>query len=148
MSEKHPNDKFMKKNTFLIRFIDIGLILLFGFIIISDITIKTQIDLPGSEEAVETEVKEMTLIVIEVSKNGQFRVIDAESEQLYGRVSTNESLSELLFGLRNRLQAAGREVVAIIELDEAISMQQLVDVLDICDDIGIPKNINVPSLRL
>jgi biopolymer transport protein ExbD len=138
----------MKKNTFLIRFIDIGLILLFGFIIISDITIRTQIELPGSNEAVDSEVKEMTLIVIEVRKDGQFRVVNAESEFLYGRATNNESLFDVLLKVKGTLQREGRNIVAIIEPEESISMQQLVDVLDICDEVGIPKNINVPSLRL
>jgi len=90
----------------------------------------------------------MILIVIEVKKNGQFRVVDAESEQLYGSAMTKEVLMDVLLSTRNRFQRDGGELVAIIEPEESISMQQLVDVLDICDEIGIPKNINVPSLRL
>jgi biopolymer transport protein ExbD len=138
----------MKKNTFLIRFIDIGLILLFGFVIISDITIRSQIEMPGSDPTISQEVIQHTLLIIEILPGNEFRVTEAETEISHGVLTGLDQLASVLMGLNRHFVEIGKAAVAVIEPDDNISMQSLVDVLDTCDRLGIPKNINVPALRL
>jgi len=138
----------MKKNTFLVRFIDIGLILLFGFVVISDITIRSQIEMPGSDPSISQEIIQHTLLIIEILPGDEYRVTEAETEISHGVISGLDQLSNMLVQLNRHFKELNKAAVAVIEPDDNIAMQSLVDVLDTCDRLGIPKNINVPALRL
>ena len=135
----------MKKSSFLIRFIDIGLILLFGFVIISDLTIRSQIVLPGHDDHPEQTETDSMLLLVEIGEDHQFQVTEIETQLAYDEVDSLSELEELLLFIRNDKLEDGIEVAAVIHPDENATMQQLIDVLDICDRIGLPKNINVPS---
>ncbi len=138
----------MRKSTFLIRFIDIGLIILFGFIIISDITVRSQIELPGSDPGEPQEERELSLFVIKIEPNNQYRIADFIESTILGTYENTEALKNALRNLKSEIDAQGKLPVALIEPDETATMQRLIDVMDICDQIGIPKNVNVESLRL
>lgn len=133
----------MKKSSFLIRFIDIGLILLFGFVIISDITIRSQIELPGHGNSTDEESQNV-LLFVEIQEANMFQVSEVEAEIMYEEVEGLQELEELLLFIQQEKQAEGNGVTAIIHPLEEATMQQLVDVLDICDRIELPKNINIP----
>jgi len=137
----------MRRSSFLIRFIDVGLIILFGFIMISDINIRSQIPLPSGDEYSEVEVIR-TLIIISVKEDGTFSITEAETEIGHGVQSSVDELEKALSTLQSEKKADGIEIVAIISPDEGAVMQSLVDVLDVCDKLGIAKNINIPELRL
>ncbi|MEX0773934.1 MAG: biopolymer transporter ExbD [Balneolales bacterium] len=134
----------MKKNSFLIRFIDIGLIMLFGFVIISDITVRSQIELPGHNES-STGESQNILLFLEIKEANQFEITEVETQLMYDEINGLSELEELLLSIRQEKQAEDLDVTAVIHPQEEVTMQQLVDVLDICDRIGIPKNINIPS---
>ncbi|MCC5907260.1 MAG: biopolymer transporter ExbD [Balneolaceae bacterium] len=138
----------MKKSTFLIRFIDIGLIILFGFIIISDITVRSQIELPGSDPGEPQEERELNLFVINIEPNNQYRLADFVESTIIGTYDGIEHLESALRSLIDEIQSQGKSPVALIEPDETVTMQRLIDLMDLCDQIGIPKNVNVESLRL
>lgn len=138
----------MKKTTFLIRFIDIGLIILFGFIVISDITIRSQIELPGSDPGEQLEERELMLFVINIDPENQYRLTDVNESVIHGTFSGTENLESALRALNRDIREEGKSPVALIQLDESVTMQRLVDILDLCDRIGIPKNINIESFRL
>lgn len=67
----------MATRGFLIRFIDIGLIVLFGFLMISDIEAASRVELAGSaedgEEVVEPD-EDLAFIVVEIAADGAFVV--------------------------------------------------------------------------
>ena len=138
----------MKKTTFLIRFIDIGLIILFGFIVISDITIRSQIELPGSDPGDQMEERELMLFVINIDPENQYRLSDINESVIHGTFSGTENLESALRALNRDIREDGKSPVALIQLDESVTMQRLIDILDLCDRIGIPKNINIESFRL
>ncbi|MDZ7765860.1 MAG: biopolymer transporter ExbD [Melioribacteraceae bacterium] len=138
----------MRNSTFLIRFIDVGLIILFGFIVISEITVRSQIELPGSEPNESEEKRDLTLFVINIDPDNRYRLTDFEEETLYGSFTGINNLESYLRNLRNEIINNGKSPVALIELDETVTMQRLINVLDLCDQIGIPKNVNVDSFRL
>jgi biopolymer transport protein ExbD len=140
----------MRKNTFLIRFIDIGLIILFGFIVISDITVRSQIELPGSDPGEPDQNRELTLFVINMDPNNRYRLTDLNEEVLYGTYTGLASLGNRIESLEQEIRRSGKSPVALIELDESqtVTMQRLISVLDLCDQLGIPKNVNIESFRL
>jgi len=138
----------MKNNSFLIRFIDIGLILLFGFIIISDITVRSQIELPGSDPGEPTEERQPLVVTIEVRSSSLFRVSEVESELLVGVYESIESLEDGLDLYKSQAIAQGFSPLALLEISTDAQMQTFVDVLDLCDRLGIPKNVNEETLRL
>lgn len=138
----------MRNSTFLIRFIDVGLIILFGFIVISEITIRSQIELPGSDPVDSQEERDLTLFVINIDPDNRYRLTDFEEETLYGSFHGIENLESHLRNLNREIRNNGQSPVALIQLDDVVTMQRLIDVLDLCDIIGIPKNVNVDSFRL
>jgi biopolymer transport protein ExbD len=140
----------MRNSSFLIRFIDIGLIILFGFVIISDITVRSHIDLPSSdpEDQEITEESELSLIVINIDPDHVFRLSDYHTSTFWGEYQDLQTLESVMEDLMDHLRDEGETPVALIEPHEDITMQSLIDVMDICDRLGLPKNINVKSMSL
>lgn len=134
----------MKKSSFLIRFIDIGLILLFGFVIISDITVRSQIVLPGHDPSISEDTQSL-LLFLEIMESNQFKVTEIETQLMYDEINGLSELEELLTAIRLEKLAENVEVAAVVHPQDEATMQQLIDVLDICDRIGITRNINIPS---
>ena len=138
----------MRKNTFLIRFIDIGLILLFGFIVISDITIRSQIELPGSDPGEPQQDRQPHVVTIQIMGEDGFRLYDPQSESFLASYESIDLLENGLRSYRRQIHAENKTLLALIELDDATRMQTFIDILDLCDRLGIPKNVNEETLRL
>ncbi len=140
----------MRNSSFLIRFIDIGLIILFGFVIISDITVRSHIDLPSSDpdEQEAPEESEMSLIVINIDPDNIYRLSDYHTSTFWGEYQGIQTLEMVLRDLNQHLIDEGESPVALIEPHEDVTMQRLIDVMDLCDRLGILKNINVKSMSL
>ncbi len=138
----------MRKNTFLIRFIDIGLILLFGFIVISDITIRSQIELPGSDPGEPQQDRQPHVVAIQIMGEDGFRLYDPANEILLASYDAIDLLESGLRSYRSQIRAEGKTLLALIELDDATRMQTFIDIMDLCDRLGIPKNVNEETLRL
>jgi len=145
-SEEENNNR----GGFLIRFIDIGLIILFGFLIITDIEVLAQINMPGDDEPADTEtLDEMAYLSVFISAEGTYDVEDIEAERMRcSNLADYIELEACLIELRDEYRAAGQQPVVLVEPEEASLVQFTVDVLDICDRNGIPKNINVEALKL
>jgi len=134
----------MSRGGLIIRLIDVALIILFGFIAISDIKLKAQIKLPTGAPTSEP-AAERHLVTVRIGPNGQFTLVDGEKQQAVPDLAALEST------LRDRAKAdlrQRREMVVLIEPDEDSMIQLTVSVMDICEKYGIPKNINYPSLEL
>lgn len=139
----------MKKRGLLLRFIDVGLILLIAFIAISEIEIVSEIPMPGTDEQAEPqEERAQTLVVVQVKEDSSYILGRAESREDMLSLPTINTLETQLISLRDEERAAGNDIVVIIEADNLSQIQWTVDVLDLCDQYGIPKNINSGSLRL
>lgn len=134
----------MKKSSFLIRFIDIGLILLFGFVIISDITVRSQIVLPGSENSISEETQNH-LLFLEIMEGNRYQITETKTQLVYQEAMGLQELEELLTAIQHEKENQDGLVTVVIHPTDEATMQQLVDVLDICDRIGLPNNINIPS---
>lgn len=142
----------MASRGFLIRFIDIGLIVLFGFLMISDIEASSRVDLAGAAPDTEVleeprEEEERSFIVVEVAADGRFVVYEpapdggVEVEAL--AVETPAELTVVLRAKRAEHETADRETVVMIEPSPASLVQRTVDVMDVCDRLGLPKSLRM-----
>ena len=138
----------MQRKGYLIRFIDIGLIILFGFLMISDLTVISQIALPGKNDAAEARPDSSTVLVgVVVQAGGRFSVqmLD-DRETLYSDIEQPDELELALKTIKERHAAAGRTLSVYIEPAASAPMQRLVDVLDVCERLDLPRNINTEAV--
>lgn len=138
----------MKKNGFIIRFIDIGLIILFGFLSISDINNDSQIRLPGSEQENTTDLEKKVMVTISIDRAGFFNVAELETEYFRTGIRTKRQLEIVLHEIQTMIREAGKEILVMIFPDPASRIQATVDALDACDKYKILKNINTDNQSL
>lgn len=139
----------LSRGGFLIRFIDIGLIILMGFIWISDISAFSHINMPSKSQKEATENKmEMVFLDVRVAKGGLFTVVNQDSKNVPCQQVDRKALESCLNTVDQTLRQNKQRPVVLIKPDKASAVQHTVDVLDICDRLGIPKNIYNRELRL
>ena len=109
----------MVSRGYLIRFIDIGLIVMFGFIQISDIESLAQVELEAARgdrplsDAVGA--RSRVVVVVAVAPDGRFSVSDAATGVLLARdLPTEVLLTSTLRAARDERAAEGREIVVLI----------------------------------
>lgn len=126
----------------MVRLIDVVLIILFGFLAISDIQIKRQIRLPepGKTE-IEPETSQIGYLFVHINPAGDFVLtIDGRSPQHIG------TLMELRPALREaaeELRKTEQNPLVVIDPDPDASMQSTVDVYDLCEIEQLPRSINM-----
>jgi biopolymer transport protein ExbD len=133
---------------FLIRFIDIGLIVLFGFLMISDIEASSRVELadtrPDDEEpSVVEEERARAFVLVEIGGDGMFRLSDPLGEEAPTQVPRGPVLER---ELRRRIQAhavQGLESVILIQPDPASVVQLTVDAMDVADRLGAAKSLQM-----
>lgn len=135
----------MTKGGTIIRLIDVALILLLGFIAISDIRIRAQLKLPSpSGESDAKQVRRLVFVII--NPQGRF------SLRYSGYSETNingiDALEKRLLQIRDKFSKENAEMVVLIEPNQNTIVQHTVDVLDLCEKHKILKNINYQSLEL
>jgi biopolymer transport protein ExbD len=139
----------MQNAGFLVRFIDIGLIILFGFIWVSDISTFTHIDMSGEEQEQQSEqTEEIVLLKVQIRRGGFYSVVNQETGGVECNDVRRDALESCLSSTDQELRQRDRRAVVLIEPSEASAVQHTVDVLDICQRLGIPKNINKKPLQL
>jgi len=137
----------MGKGGIIIRLIDVAMIILFGFIAISDIKVRAQIKLPASQEEKQPEEKQDEPVVIFVKiVPGQGFMLEEEGEPGLALFEVSQLEPELLARME-RYRDEDHDAVVLIEPDENSMIQHTVDVLDICERNKIPKNINYESMQ-
>jgi len=129
----------MSKGGMIIRYIDIALTVLFGFIAISDLEIKTQIRLPSEVSALAqpAQINTVSIIVLEGSR---YTLMDAD--KTVASDTTLERIEEVLLEVRERYLAQQQDVLVLIQPDPNSPIQLTVNVLDVCERNRIAKNIN------
>ncbi len=139
----------MRRRGYLLRFIDLGLIILFGFLMISDITVISQVTLPGKsdEPADPNQDDDQVHLGVSIGADGKYEVINlTDRTQLHVGISSTEELQFVLQTLDNQHTARQQVLNILIEPTPASPMQKLVDVLDVCERLGIQKNINTEAV--
>jgi biopolymer transport protein ExbD len=133
----------------IIRLIDIVLIILFGFIAISDIDIKAAISLPSKKtrKLIVAEKKQKIPVYIEIDQNDVFWVFKSGQKRIQkkGIFSLETFIKKLKV---ETIRAENKDIAVIIKPKEMSPIQSTVNVLDMCDRNKIPKNIARKSLAI
>jgi biopolymer transport protein ExbD len=139
----------MQRKGYIIRFIDIGLLILFGFLMISDVKVISRIQLPGNEqEPAEPLDEEVRRVSVFIEPAGRFRIQDtATGTPLFVDIVELADLEGLLDRLSEDQRLAGPALEVVIEPHPDALMQRLVDVHDLCERLGVQKTINMTTGR-
>lgn len=125
----------MGKSGFVVRFVDVVLILLFGFISISSVR-ATEIELAQSTETPSPPVEADEVLFVGIRPDGTY-LVDDERVALRGAVA-------LLDFVDGELQRIGdRPVKVRIRASRDTPMRFLVDAARVCDQLGVPKALEV-----
>jgi len=125
----------------IVRLIDLVFILLFGFIVISQITAMKEIEPPKSTEAKPYENDSTQVIIVGVRTNGSYPIDD-------GEVVMNDS-TELYHYLSHEAQeatAAGIPLGVRIRSNWDAPVRFTMAAAMICKDLGLPKGLDAMRL--
>ena len=130
------------KRGLIIRLIDIVLIILFGFLAISDIQMKRQIRLPGPPKDQQIqEIPQDVYVFIQIDKNDRFTLKEGETIKL--RTGNIDGLRSGLLKITNAIYENGKTPVVIIDPDLNAKIQTTIAVYDLCEEEQLPKSINM-----
>ena len=131
----------------IVRLIDVALNILFGFIVITDLTPKSQIKLPAPQDADVPKLEQRyDYLIVKIDPAGNFR-LEADDQP----IGDFQNLADLETFLRQRGQQsarAGRQTVVVIDPEETSILQRTVDVFDLCERNGIAKSIHFKDVAL
>ncbi|MEX0780869.1 MAG: biopolymer transporter ExbD [Balneolales bacterium] len=125
----------MKSGGFLLRFVDVVLILLFGFIVISDLDEDTQIILPESEETESAQPDLEQVQFISITGTGEY-LHEAENLQF----ENLDDLESYIQSLKNQL---GETLKIRIRANHDSQVKHAIAVAQICDLLEVKKAIDV-----
>lgn len=127
----------MSNSGFITRFVDIVLILLFGFISISEITEQSQINLPTSTQTPETKPENQVVSIFIGVKNTGLYLVEGESRSIRGA----SALRRYLSGLRVRYGSSTLRIRLQSDFDAPIRYTMIA--AKACDELGLAKSIDV-----
>lgn len=125
----------MKRGRFLLRFVDVVLILLFGFIVISDIDEDSQIVLPSSYETERFQPGSEIVLFIGITSGGEF--IDERENFL---LPSDEALKSHIQQHKSRY---GELAKVRIRANYDTQAYYAIRAAEICDEVDIKKAIDV-----
>lgn len=125
----------MQKSGFVVRFVDVVLILLFGFISISSVR-ATEIELPESSETPASPPEIEEVVYVGIRSDGTY-LVDEESVEIQGA-------RNLLDFVASELDRLGDVPVTVrIRASHDTPMRYLVDAARVCDQLGVAKALEV-----
>ncbi len=125
----------MGKSGFVVRFVDVVLILLFGFISISSVR-ATEIELAESSETPAPTPETEEILFVGIRTDGTY-LVDEERVELRG-------VRELYSFVGAELDRIGdRPVKVRIRASHDTPMRYLVDAARVCDELGVAKALEV-----
>ncbi len=131
----------MGNKTMMMRLIDVALIILLGFIAIS--RLKTEyIDLPAAGDA-QPQTDRVATAVLHIYDNHYDYVMNGRKK----RTKSVAELERVLLGSKSNLLRRRTKLVVNIEPHKSSIMQNLVDVLDICQRNQIEKNFDYDRIN-
>jgi len=136
----------MASRGFLIRFIDIGLIVLFGFLMISDIDSSSRVELGDTrseQEESPEEVREQAFVLVEIAADGMYLVSDPRVEGDEVTAEDSAALAQELLRRRGAHRDLDVETVVLIQPDPSSLVQSTVDAMDVCDRLSLTKSLRM-----
>lgn len=126
----------------IVRLIDVVLIILFGFIAISDMKVKRQIKFPGAQNKTEQkETHENVLLWVNIDDEGRY---DLEvNETVVIRATEISRLETAILAIAEKEQKNGKIPVVIIDPQPMADMQATIFVFDMCEKNNLIKSINI-----
>lgn len=122
---------------YILRFVDIVLILLFGMISVSRIE-PSDIQPPESTETPDKPIVQERVLFVGIQTEGVIQV--GEGNQ------TLQSLPELTEFLRGKIDQFGRSSLKVrVRSSHRAPMQYLLQVAALCDELGLRKSIEVET---
>jgi biopolymer transport protein ExbD len=125
----------MRKGGYLLRFVDVVLILLFGFIAISDISEVSTIDLPQSTEMNPLTVSPDVVLYLSITSNGD--IIDEEANIL---LATDQQVEQYILLHK---QTYGDLAKVRIRANYDTKAVYAIKIAEICDALEVKKSIEV-----
>jgi len=125
----------MSSSGFILRFVDVVLILLFGFISISSIK-PSEINPPESTEAPSLPPSQEEEVFVGIRQNGTFAVEGGSKT-----ITSVPALRSYLNSKRDRYEGVPMKVR--LRASRVAPMRYLMQAAAICDDLGIQKSIEV-----
>ncbi len=128
----------MGQSGLIIRLIDIVLILLFGFISISEISSTSVIQLPHSKQMLYSFPDRESLVIIGITADGKF-LVENESEVI-------SDFNDLKYYITTKLQANKDEKIDTrvrIRSNWNTPIKYTLAVANFCDYLNIPKGIEI-----
>ncbi|HEX9972112.1 MAG TPA: biopolymer transporter ExbD [bacterium] len=128
----------MSKGGIIIRLIDIVLILLFGFLIVSEVNRKSPVKLPHSDVKVKREIDEEELLIIGIRAD--------KSLYLEGENRVIQSLTELynLILVRNQSFASlNRKFRVRIRSEWNLPIKYTMQIANFCRENNIPVGMDI-----
>jgi biopolymer transport protein ExbD len=123
------------KSGFVVRFVDVVLILLFGFISISSVR-TTEIALPESTETPAPPPEFEEVVFVGIRPDGTYLVADERVEVV--------GVRPLFSWLSGELERIGDDPVKVrIRASGTTPMRYLVDAARVCDELGVAKSLEV-----
>jgi len=122
----------------MIRLIDVVFILLFGFISISEISEKSQIDLPKSTETPRSNPDKEKVLFIGINSAGNY-LVESESQS----IPDVRGLYAYLQSKVDDANQAGDALRVRIRSNWDTPIKFTMAAADICDNLNIPKGIDV-----
>ena len=135
----------MLKGGTIIRLIDVVLIILLGFLGITDFEVKSQVKLPSAVESGEREIKQQ-FIFLDIKSDNQFEIIDGQNT--IKEVESIELLEKALVQLNSYYLQNFKQMILVIEPNLESVIQTTVDVMDICEKNQILKNLSYSDVEL
>lgn len=140
----------MKQGGTIIRLVDVAMIILFGFIVISRLKL-IEIEMPSTVKAPQKKSEKHIIKIIIFRDVNNFKdrfILYEENGTKIGDFEKIVDLEPVLIQKNLLDQKKNVQLVVLIEPDEDSIIQHTVDILDLCKKYNIAKNINYESLEL
>ena len=128
----------MNGSTIILRLIDVVLILLFGFISISEISRQTKITLPKSENIQITNPDKESILLIAITDDGHY-LVENEAK----RVSDPKDLKIYIEYKQKEYESKKSQMRVRIRSNFNTPVRYTVMLANLCDILNIPKSIDV-----
>lgn len=122
----------------VIRLIDVVLILLFGFIAVSEVSQKTTISLPESTQVPLSNPDKEEILIIGINQIGEY-LVDEESR----KISDFQDLEDYIRKEQLAYQEFEAEIRIRIRSDRDAPAKYTMNLANLCDRLDIPKSIDV-----
>ncbi|MBN1351369.1 hypothetical protein JXJ21_18270 [candidate division KSB1 bacterium] len=128
----------MIKGGIILRLIDVVLILLFGFISISEISRQSKIALPKGENIPLSNPDTEAILIIGITQNGDY-LVENEGESITGMLQLK---NYILFKQQEFVEKNAKIRIRIRSNFNA-PVKYAIILANLCDDLNIPKSIDV-----